>query len=187
MTLRNALSLFAAVAALSLPAFALAQVESTPIPTPPKPDLSPMAYRVGTWTCTNTSSRRPRPFMSTVTYTMDPSGYWLNATTTTPAISWFPHQRTGMDKITYDTQVKRWVDVGYDDLGGYGYTVSTTASTPTRIVWHDMSGTTGDPTVASSSDVVETKVSDTQVDSTSSFKEQSGRNVTFTTSCKKQS
>ena len=47
---------------VAAPAFVLAQVESSPVPKPPKPDFSVLAYRVGTWTCTNVSSRRPAPF-----------------------------------------------------------------------------------------------------------------------------
>ncbi len=163
-----------------------AQVESTPIPLPAKPDLSPMSYLVGTWTCTNTSSRRPRPFTTTTTFAMDPDGYWIDQTSTSQGVPWFPHPTTTNDKITYDTQMKRWVDVSYGTLGGYGYSVSAPGSTPARIVWHDMSGTTGDPTVATQNDIVQTQESPTHVVQKSDFKETSGRTVSFVTDCKKQ-
>ncbi len=163
-----------------------AQVESTPIPLPDKPDLSPMSYLVGTWACTNTSTRRPKPFTTTATFAMDPDGYWIDQTTTSEGVPWFPHPSTTTDKITYDTQLKRWVDVNYSTLGGYGYAVSAAGSTPARIVWHDMTGTTGDPSIASTSDTVQTQDSPTHMVSKSSFKETSGRTVTFTVDCKKQ-
>ncbi|MGC1380458.1 MAG: hypothetical protein WA814_05490, partial [Candidatus Baltobacteraceae bacterium] len=35
------------------------QVEGTPVPMRPKPDLSTMNYLIGTWTCSDLSSRRP--------------------------------------------------------------------------------------------------------------------------------
>jgi hypothetical protein len=39
-------------------------VEGTPVPTPPKPDFSSMKFLIGTWTCSDLSSRRPAEVFS---------------------------------------------------------------------------------------------------------------------------
>ena len=57
------------------------KVEGTPVPTPAKPDMSSMRFLIGTWTCSDLSSRRPGPFTITEVYSMDPGGYWITATT----------------------------------------------------------------------------------------------------------
>lgn len=181
----NAPAFLLLLAIVAAPAFVLAQVESSPAPKPPKPDFSALAYREGTWTCNNVSSRRPAPFTTTISYAMDPDGYFMTATTTSKGTPWFPYPGTATDKFTYDPLVKRWVDIGYGTLGGYTYSVTTPASTPSKLVWHDMTGSTGDPSVSSSGDITDTKVSDNEFVSSSSFTEKSGRVVKFTVTCKK--
>lgn len=187
MKLSKSWSWLVLAAMVAMPVTIGAQVESSPAPAPQKPDLSAMAYLEGTWSCTNVSSRRPHPFTTTEKFAMDPDGYWIDLTTTGATVPWFPYPNTGYDKITYDPLAKRWVDLSYGTLGSYGYAVSTPDSTAARIVWHDMTGATGDPSVASNNDVVQTKVSDTQIVSKSTFKEKTGRVVNFTVTCKKQS
>ncbi|MBV8372714.1 MAG: hypothetical protein JOY69_05595, partial [Candidatus Eremiobacteraeota bacterium] len=79
--LRLFLTAFAAFAALLFAngavAFAAPKIEGTPVPALPKPDFSTMNFLIGTWTCSNLSSRRPGPFTTTEVYSMDPGGYWM--------------------------------------------------------------------------------------------------------------
>lgn len=172
-------------AALLTPVCAGAQVESTPIPAPAKPNLSAMQFIIGTWACSNNSSRRPKPFTSTSTYTLDPSGFWIDETTVTDAMSWFPYKRTAHDKITYDSDAKRWTDVSWDDMGGYGFSTAAGAQTQKQ-VWHDYSFVpTAD--IKSQTDVTTTKVSDSKMVSTSSFTESAGRQVNVVATCTKVS
>lgn len=162
-------------------------IESTPAPLPPKPDFSSMQFMLGTWTCTNTSSRRPSPNHSTVTLSMDPTGYWINQNSTTDKTSWFPYEGIGLDKITYDGDSHRWMDVYTGNLGDYGLTWSTGWKGNT-IVWNDAYFTpssTGD--VMSESPVTGTKVSDTKITYDSTFKEKSGSTITYSAVCNKKS
>src|ERR1700719_1015700 len=124
MKLSGVVSILALLGALAIASLAGAQVESTPIPQAPKPNLSPLSYLVGTWSCSTQSARRPAPFKTTVTYAMDPTGYWINEKSVTEPMSWFPTGLTSYDKITYDPQEKHWIDLSYDERGGYGYSVS---------------------------------------------------------------
>ena len=173
-----------ACAMLIAPSAGLAQmVEATPVPLPPPPDFSSMNFLVGKWSCSTMSSRRPGPYTSTSTYSMDPSGWWLNQTTVTDAMSWFPHATTVYDKTTYDATSKRWVDVTYGDLGAYGLTTSP-GWVGNAMVWHDANFAPG-PDIVAQTDTTNTKVSDTKVTSASSFTEAGGRKVTVTTTCNK--
>src|SRR5579862_508822 len=58
-------------------AVAAPMIEGTPVPMAPKPDFSSMRFLIGTWTCTDMSSRRPGPFTTTEVFSMDPTGYWM--------------------------------------------------------------------------------------------------------------
>lgn len=180
----RSLVLVAAVAALLLPAVASAQVESTPIPAPNKPNFSSMAFMVGSWSCATKSARRPAAYMTTVSYTMDPTGYWMEQTSVTKPTSWVTKQLTVYDKITYDPDTKRWVDVTYGDGGGYGLAFSK-GLVGNHITWHDVSFAPG-PDISAQSDVTYTKVSATKLTSASSFTEtKTGRHVAVTTTCTK--
>ena len=114
-----------AVLAAALPSYALAQVESTPIPAPKKPNFSSMSYLIGTWTCTTKSARRPAAYVTTSNYTMDPSGWWINETSTTNTTKWIPVKLTTTDKITYDADTHRWVDITYGPQNGYALSFSS--------------------------------------------------------------
>jgi hypothetical protein len=179
------LRLLIAVAALAAPVAALpalGQVESTPIPAPVKPNFSSLNFLIGTWTCTTKSSRRPAPFQTVSTYTADPSGYWIDETSTTKPISWVPTAITIEDRITYDADTKRWADVSYGTGGIYGLSFSS-GWNGTSITWHDVSfAPTAD--ISSQTDTTMTKVSDTKTTSSSAFTEaKSGRTVTVTSTC----
>jgi hypothetical protein len=170
--------------AAAMPSYAPAQVESTPIPAPKKPNFSSMEFMIGTWTCSTKSARRPAAYVTTSTYTLDPSGYWINETSTTKATSWISSSLTGSDKITYDSDSHRWVDVAYGQGGTYGLSFSPGWS-GNKMVWHDVSfAPTAD--ISSQTDNTVTKVSSTKITSSSSFTEaKSGRVVSVTGVCTK--
>ncbi len=160
-------------------------VEATPIPMPPKPDFTSMQFLVGTWSCTDKSSRRPAPAQSTLTYALDPEGYWIVANGTLAPTSWFPQGGKTVDRITYDPVTKRWVDVMTDNGGGYDISMSPGGWQNGKIVWHDVSFSNY-PDITSTNDNTITKVSDRQTTSASSFKTASGKTVTVTGTCTKQ-
>ncbi len=169
----------------AIPSYASAQVESTPIPAPKKPNFSSMQFMIGDWTCSTKSARRPAAYMTSVTYAMDPSGWWINQTSTTKANgSWIPTTTTVMDKITYDPFTHRWVDVTYGDEGAYGLAFAS-GWNGSKIAWHDVSFAPG-PDIKSQTDNVMTKVSNTKLTFASSFTEtKTGRVVSVTGSCTK--
>ena len=184
--MRTSRAIIAAAVLLAalIPASGFAQVESTPIPAPHKPDFSSVSFLVGSWTCSSKSSRRPRAFTTVSTYSLDPTGYWMEETSTTPKTSWVPTTLRTWDKITYDPDAKRWVDVSYGDGGAYGLSFSK-GWNGNEIVWHDVSFMAG-PDINSQTDITTTKVSATKMTSTSSFTEtKTGRRVTVTTTCMK--
>jgi hypothetical protein len=174
----------AVLLAAATPSYAPAQVESTPVPAPKKPDFTSMSYLIGTWTCRINSARRPTPFTVTSTYSMDPTGYWINETNTVTPTSWIPRRFTTWDKITYDSDAHRWVDVSYGEAGGYDLSFGTLSGN--KIVWHSVGFMPG-PDVSAQTDITITKVSDTKRTSTSSFTEtKTGRHVSVTGTCTKQ-
>ncbi|MBV8198882.1 MAG: hypothetical protein JO263_12190 [Candidatus Eremiobacteraeota bacterium] len=149
-----------------------------------KPNFASMNFLVGTWSCSTKSARRPAPFMTTSTYTMDPTGYWMNETSTTAKTSWVSQRLTIMDRYTYDSDSHRWVDVTYGDQGAYGLSFSS-GWQGNRMTWHDVGFAAG-PDIASQTDNVITKVSDTKMTSASSFTEaKGGRVVTVRGVCTK--
>ena len=174
----------AVLLAAATPAYAPAQVESTPIPAPKKPNFSSMEFMVGTWTCSTKSSRRPAAYVTSVTYTMDPSGWWMNQTSTTSGVKWSPTKITAMDKITYDSDTHRWVDVNYSTPNGYGLSFAT-GWNGDKITWHDVSfAPTAD--ISSQTDTTVTKVSETKMTSSSTFTEaKGGRVVSVSVVCTK--
>jgi hypothetical protein len=180
--------LAAAVVLAASVSYAWAQVESTPIPNPGKPNFSTMQFMIGTWSCSTKSARRPAPYMTTSTYTMDPTGSWIAETSVTNPTKWFPTQQklTSYDKITYDPTTHRWVDVLYDNQGGYGLSFASSWN-GNKITWHDVSfAPTSD--ISSQTDTIVTKVSSTKMTSSSSFTEaKTGRVVAVTGVCTKHS
>jgi hypothetical protein len=175
-----------ALAAALLPSLALAQIESTPIPLPSRPDFSSMRFMLGTWTCAVKSARRPAAYIVTSTYTMNPNGWYIDETSTTTPTKWFSSQNrlTAYDKITWDSTTHRWVDVLYDNQGGYGLSFSKGWMLST-ITWHDVSFAPTDD-VSSQTDVVTMKMGPGKMVSHSSFTEtRTGRRVMVVTTCTK--
>jgi hypothetical protein len=184
MRISRALIAVAVFAVAALPTYAPAQVESTPIPAPGKPNFSSMQFLVGSWTCSTKSARRPAPYVTSVTYALDPTGYWLNQTSTTSATSWISRKLTTWDKITYDSDTKRWVDVLYGDGGAYGLSFSS-GWNGDKMTWHDVSFAPG-PDISAQTDITNTKVSATKMTSSSSFTEtKTGRKVSVVGVCTK--
>jgi hypothetical protein len=173
----------AAALAAALPLSAPAQVETTPIPAAAKPNFSSLNFLVGSWTCHTKSARRPAPYVTAVTYALDPSGYWLDQTSTTTPTAWVTTKLTINDKITYDGDTKRWVDVSYGDQGAYGLSFSSGWS-GNELAWHDVAFAPG-PDIKSQSPTTITKVSDTKITTSSSFTEHSGRKVGVAGVCTK--
>jgi hypothetical protein len=184
MRIYRAIIAVAVLLAAATPSYAPAQVESTPIPAPKKPNFSSLEFLIGTWTCSTKSARRPAPYITTSTYTMDPSGYWLNETSKTNPTKWISQSLTTWDKITYDSDTHRWVDVLYGDGGAYGLSFSS-GWNGDKLTWHDVSFAPG-PDVKSQTDTVVTKVSTTKVSTASSFTEtKTGRVVAVNGVCTK--
>jgi hypothetical protein len=178
-------SLWLSLTALAIPLSAGAQVESTPIPAAAKPNFSSMNFLIGTWRCSTKSSRRPLAYITTSTYTRDASGYWLAETTTVKPPAWEPTALRTYDKITYDADTKRWIDVSYGDQGAYGFTTSP-GWTGSSIVWHDAAFVPG-AAIRSSSDTTVTKETASKFTTSSSFVETgSGRTITVNGICTKQ-
>jgi hypothetical protein len=149
--MRRLLSAAGLVAVLLSATTAGAQSAATPIPLPPKPDLSSLQGFIGTWSCSDKSSRRPAPSLSTVTYSLDPSGYWILGKTKGEPTAWYPHASASTDYYTYDSDSKHWVDVYLDTTGGYSVSTSPGPAGKTW-VWHDSHVSAPPPEVASFTD-----------------------------------
>lgn len=173
----------AGLLALTVSAAQAQTAMSTPIPVPKKPNFAPMAFYVGTWTCSSKSARRPTPQLSTETYTMDSTGYWLVGKGSTKATSWQPWSADFNDWITYDRDSKRWLDLSTDDHGGYdlAYTKGWVGNTA---VWHDLAFAPG-PDVQSMTDFTVIKVSSSKTTFSYGFTTAKGRAVSVKGSCTK--
>ena len=186
MRIPRVLVAVAVLLAAAMPSYAPAQVESTPIPSPNKPNFSSQQFLIGTWTCSTKSARRPAAYVTTVTYKPDPNGWYIDETSVTKPMKWFATQSplTAYDKITYDSTTHRWVDVLYDNQGGYGLSFSS-GWNGNKLVWHDVSfAPTSD--IKSQTDTTITKLSNTKVTAESSFTEaKTGRVVAVNTVCTK--
>lgn len=161
------------------------QVETTPIPVNPKPDFSKMQFLTGNWACTVKSSRRPAPFKTTSTARTSTDGYWIITRTTNQKMPWTPRSFMAEDRMTYDPSTQRWVDITYDEQGGYDLSTSPGWNGNT-ITWTDVAYPKTNATAVNNPTMM-TKVSDTKTTSKSTFREPSGRLVTVVTTCNKTS
>ncbi len=158
-------------------------VEGTPVPARPKPDLSTMNFLVGTWTCSDLSSRRPGPFTITEVYSMDPGGYWLIRDDTTHTASWIPRELKSESRYTYDGSAKRWVRISTGDNGTYAVATAPNAVGNKKTYTYVLQ--TKAPGIASYAPEVYVKESDTKKTMTTSFTETGGRVVTVKETCTK--
>jgi hypothetical protein len=159
------------------------KVEGTPVPMAPKPDMSALQYLVGTWQCSDLSSRRPGPFSVTQVYSMDPSGYWLIRDDTTHKASWIPRDFHSQAKVTYDALAKRWVRITTGDTGGYSVATAPMSAGMKNTYTYVIQAKS--PDIASYGPLVFVKVSDTKKTMTTSFTETSGRVVNAKETCTK--
>jgi hypothetical protein len=170
--------------ATSVNAFAAApKVEGTPVPTPPKPDLSSMNFLIGTWTCSDLSSRRPGPFTITEVYSMDPSGYWIIRNDTTHKASWIPRDFHSQTRYTYDSVAKRWIRISLGETGNYAVATAAMPVSTTKTYTYVIQSKAAD--IASYEPEVYNKVSATKKTMTTSFTETGGRVVHVTETCTK--
>ncbi len=158
-------------------------VEGTPVPMRPKPDFSSMQFLVGTWTCSNLSSRRPGPFTTTEVYSMDPGGYWMLREDTTQKASWIPAELHGQTKYTWDAAAKRWVRISTGEQGGYSVATAPLVTGKTKTYTYVIQ--TKSPDIASYAPEVYSKESATMKSMTTSFTEMNGRVVTVKQTCTK--
>jgi hypothetical protein len=159
------------------------KVEGTPVPMSPKPDMSALRFLIGTWQCSDLSSRRPGPFSVTQVFSMDPSGYWLIKDDTTHKASWIPREFHSEAKITYDALAKHWVWITTTDAGGYSVATAPTPAGMKKIYTYVIQAKT--PDIVSYAPLVLTKVSDTKKTMTTSFTEANGRVVNVKETCTK--
>jgi hypothetical protein len=160
-----------------------AQVESTPVPMNAKPDFSKMSFLVGTWNCSVLSSRRPGPYRTTSVTTMSTDGYWLMTRTTVHKASWIPREFSGDVRTTYDPSTSKWIQLSYDDQGGYDLSTSP-GWNGNSITWTDVFYPKTNATAVSNPTTM-TKISDARTSSSSTFREPSGRLVSVKTTCSK--
>jgi hypothetical protein len=158
-------------------------VEGTPVPMRPKPDLSTMNFLIGTWTCSDLSSRRPGPFIRTEVYSEDPAGYWIIRNDTIHKASWIPRESHSETKYTYDSVAKRWVRITTGEQGGYAVATASMPVGMTKTYTYVIQTKSAD--VSSYAPEVYTKVSNTKKTMTTSFTETTGRVVTVKETCTK--
>lgn len=178
-------AVFTCLTALFAGSVAIGQVETTPIPRVPKPNFSSMQFMLGTWNCVETNTRRPNAYGSTITNTMDSTGFWMDGKTLSHATSWDRHPGVAMDKTTYDAANTRWVDVTTDDQGNYSMATASGWNGNT-IVWKPVAiSSVSSGNVVSGGDTTVTKVSNMKYTYTGSFKESGGRTITLKGTCNK--
>ena len=159
------------------------QIEGTPAPMRPKPDFSGMSFLLGTWTCTDLSSRRPGPFTTTEVYAMDPSGYWIVRETTTHTASWIPRETHAQTKYTYDAGTQRWVRIATGDQGGFSVATAPAPVGNKKTYTYVIQAKA--PGIASYAPEVFVKESATKKSMTTTFTETSGRVVNVKETCTK--
>jgi hypothetical protein len=158
-------------------------VEGTPVPTPPKPDFSSMKFLIGTWTCSDLSSRRPGPFTVTQVYSMDPSGYWIVRDDTTHQASWIPREFHSQTKYTYDAIAKRWIRITIGEEGNYAVWTAPMPVGKKKTYTYVIQTKARD--IASYAPEVYLIESDAKKTMTTSFTETNGRIVTVKETCTK--
>jgi hypothetical protein len=173
-----------AYAATGTGAFAASpQIEGTPVPLPPKPDFSSMMFLIGTWQCSDLSSRRPGPFQTTEVFSLDPSGYWIDRDDTVHKASWIPMDIHSQTKYTYDRFAKRWVRITIGGFSGYAVATAPAAVKNTKTYTYVIQSKA--PDVVEYAPEVFVKESDTKRTMTTSFTEANGHIVHVKESCTK--
>ena len=169
----------AAIVTLSAAGARAATAPPTPVPDE-KPDLSSMAFYIGTWDCTSMVRGSKRP--NTTVYTMDLDGRWIKSHDTAPSFDKYRSRTIVTDSwTTYNPDMKKWVSTSVDNFGGYGVATSSgwkgNEITFTSVLTND--GSTGSDTL--------TKVSATETKDVATGKDKMGHaSPPVTTTCMKQ-
>ena len=135
------------VFALAAPCVALAQSASpTPVPDV-KPDLSPMAMLMGTWSCKVLKSPNGRTnghtFTTNTVLAFD--GRWMETNQTTPPFDQYRTRDLVVKSwLTYDPDTKMWVSLTVDSIAGYGVTMSP-GWTGNTLITNDKLSSNGQP------------------------------------------
>ena len=162
-------------------AIAAPRIEGTPIPTAPKPDWSSMRFLIGTWKCTDYSSRRPAPFQTTEVYSMDATGYWMIRNDTIHTASWIPHEVHSQTRYTWDAFAHRWVRIAMSEFGTYSVATAGMAVNGKKTYTFVIQSKA--PDVASYAPEVYNVDGNMKKTMTSSFNETNGRVVTVKEMC----
>ena len=157
--------------------------EATRVVVIPKPVLSPMNFLLGSWSCSKQDSSRPAPYISMENYAVIPSGQWIEETAVWNPVPWLPIKWISHDEITYDSYRKRWVDVEYDDIGGYSITTSP-GWAGNKMVWHDLAFNPSSR-LPSVTDVTMMKVNDSKATWAWSRTSKSGKTIFEKNTCTK--
>lgn len=171
---------FFAIALSTAPVVTTAQTAAAPTPVPvPRPDFSAMNFLLGTWTCTQPLRGKTRS--ETDVYTMSSDGMWMvDAATSPPFDQYRTVPQNSTTYLTYDPTIKQWVNVYYDNLGGYAI-ASASGWQGSTASW---SAKGLDGTVVT--DVI-TKVSDTQTSDANTSTDPKGKVSRVTITCTKNS
>jgi len=134
----------------------LAQVQVAAAPTPvpnPRPDLAPMMYFSGTWTCHQKLRGSDRPDTSTSSVVMN--GRWMKVHDVAPPFDKYRRTSVNSDNYYgYDPELKQYVNVEVDDFGGYSVAYSP-GWQGNKMIWTSKTGqlgATGTFTVTKTSD-----------------------------------
>jgi hypothetical protein len=104
----------------------LSKADAQPTPTPVPyvtPDLTPMQYFVGTWSCHSKLRGSDRP--STLTYRVSDDKHWIKFREDAPPFDRYRTQTIVSDgSLTYNPTAKQWAFVVTDNFGGYGISTS---------------------------------------------------------------
>jgi hypothetical protein len=141
--------------------------QPTPVPDR-KPDLSAMAFLIGTWTCHQKLRGADRP--DTITYAMALDGRWITDHDEAPPFDKFRTKTiVSDDRMTYNPLTKQWAFFGSDSFGGY--IVSTSPGwVGSTMVWTSSLISDG-----STGKLTNTKVSDTETRYVVESREKNGK------------
>ena len=131
-------AMFALLFGLLTAAAPVAQAaDAVPAP-PPKPDFTPFAFLIGTWTCVSTETDRPDRESAKTTWKMDEKGYWLVGSTDYHPVKSFPYEQKGQERITFLADAGLWIYEDWRDMGGYNL-YTTPGFTGTTVIWKNHS------------------------------------------------
>ena len=97
----------------------------------PAPEMDQLKPLIGTWACTGevfASTFGPaHPTRGTQTFTLQLGGFWVVVRSAEDKTPQNPAPLRALGAVTYDSGRKKFVTVGYDNLGGYAIETSDTS------------------------------------------------------------